>query len=308
MINFDLPGVFRLMKGLGTLEDNLSIRRLLRDLDLTLRGALTKFIDGGSFTAEFPQFKWLETIEVPKEVRRFIEAYRPGLTEADIEHIQKWLNHAVVQGNSLEMQAVLDRTASLQGRLTEPISTLSISDLYTEVRLLPEAVENGLTTNALYRYPQGKANLLRTYEADWSGAVSALPSIGDDVASAVDCYAFGRNTASVFHSMRIVEHGLRAFAASVNIVWEVGQWNIVIEQIEAEVRDIGNRWPAGTSKERWIRFYSEAAKEFFYFKAGWRNYVSHGGDPYDQDQALSVLEHVRAFMNHLATRFGETAA
>jgi hypothetical protein len=51
-----------------------------------------------------------------------------------------------------------------------------------------------------------------------------------------------------------------------------------------------------------MRFYAEAAKEFFYFKDGWRNYVSHRGQPYDEHQALIVLDHVRAFMNHLGAR------
>jgi hypothetical protein len=45
----------------------------------------------------------------------------------------------------------------------------------------------------------------------------------------------------------------------------------------------------------------QAAKDFFYFKDGWRNYVSHGGDPYDEHQARSVLDHVRSFMSHLAS-------
>jgi hypothetical protein len=57
-----------------------------------------------------------------------------------------------------------------------------------------------------------------------------------------------------------------------------------------------------------MSFYSAAAKEFFYFKDGWRNYVSHGGDPYDEDEAFSVLEHVRAFMSHLGSRLGEATA
>jgi hypothetical protein len=62
-------------------------------------------------------------------------------------------------------------------------------------------------------------------------------------------------------------------------------------------------WKASETKSDWMKFYSEAAKEFYYFKDSWRNYVSHGGDPYDEHQALGTLEHVRGFMNHLAFRF-----
>jgi hypothetical protein len=56
-----------------------------------------------------------------------------------------------------------------------------------------------------------------------------------------------------------------------------------------------------------MQFLSEAAKEFFYFKDGWRNYVAHGRAAYDEHQALGVLEHTRSFMNHLATRLSEAS-
>ena len=63
--------------------------------------------------------------------------------------------------------------------------------------------------------------------------------------------------------------------------------------------------PKGAQRNARLQFLSEAAKEFFYFKDGWRNYVSHNRAAYDEHQAHGVLEHVRAFMNHLATQLSE---
>ncbi len=54
-----------------------------------------------------------------------------------------------------------------------------------------------------------------------------------------------------------------------------------------------------------MQFLSEAAKEFFYFKDGWRNHVSHNRGTYDEHQAASVLEHTRSLMNHVATPLSE---
>jgi hypothetical protein len=63
--------------------------------------------------------------------------------------------------------------------------------------------------------------------------------------------------------------------------------------------------PKGAERNERLQFLSEAAKEFFYFKDGWRNYVTHRRADYDEHQALGTLEHVRAFMNHLSKHVAE---
>jgi hypothetical protein len=181
---------------------------------------------------------------------------------------------------------------------------MSLQDLLAEVRALREAFESGLQFKRFYLYPEAKAQLWLKFQDNWRAVILAFPKAVDDAKAAVDCYGMGHPTASVFHSMRVVEHGLRELAAAVNIKFEQQMWHSAIEQIERQIRLIDAAWPSSVSKSDWMSFYSGAAKEFFYFKAGWRNYVSHGGDPYGDPQALSVLEHVRAFMTHLASRSG----
>jgi hypothetical protein len=52
-----------------------------------------------------------------------------------------------------------------------------------------------------------------------------------------------------------------------------------------------------------LGFYSRAAKEFQYFRVGWRNHVMHDRQQsYDPGSAGSVLEHVATFMQILAER------
>jgi hypothetical protein len=64
--------------------------------------------------------------------------------------------------------------------------------------------------------------------------------------------------------------------------------------------------PKGESRNRRLQFLSEAAKEFQYFKDGWRNYVSHGRGEYDDHLAQSVMQHVRQFMTILSRELYET--
>jgi len=105
--------------------------------------------------------------------------------------------------------------------------------------------------------------------------------------------------------MLILERGLGALAKDVELTFDVQQWNTIIDQIEKKIRELSQSLSKGISKNERMQFLSEAAKEFFYFKDGWRNYVSHGRGDYDEHQAASVLEHTRAFMNHLSSQLSE---
>ena len=97
--------------------------------------------------------------------------------------------------------------------------------------------------------------------------------------------------------MRILEHELNALAKSVDIDFDVQQWNTIIEQIEGKITSLRKVLPRGMDKNE--------KKEFLYFKGGWRNYISHNRGTYDEHQAASVLEHTRSFMNHLAIQLSE---
>jgi hypothetical protein len=105
--------------------------------------------------------------------------------------------------------------------------------------------------------------------------------------------------------MRVLEHGLHALANELGKSFDVQNWKNILDEIEAEIRTQERTLPRGTSKNERLRFLSNAAKEFVYFKNGWRNYVSHGRDPYDEHQARSVMEHVREFMTVLSSQLHE---
>jgi hypothetical protein len=142
-----------------------------------------------------------------------------------------------------------------------------------------------------------------------------FPSAVEDIKEAGNCYAHGNYTATVFHLMRVVEHGLRALARQLRVTFksktgasipmELQQWEVIIGKIESKIDDISKR-PKSKRKSEDLQFYSEAAKEFRYFKEAWRNHVSHSRVIYDKHDAAKVIEHVRDFMQHISTRVRES--
>jgi hypothetical protein len=166
-------------------------------------------------------------------------------------------------------------------------------------------------------YDEGENHLVITIPAErgkllheedsgfWGDVFTKFPSANADCDSAVYCYACDQGTASVFHSMRILECGLKALSDALGLPFGTDVWHVAIDRIESEIRDLERIWPKGNNKSEFLKFYSEAAKEFRYFKDGWRNYVSHRLSVYDAPQAFSTMNHVKDFMLTISSRLSE---
>lgn len=161
----------------------------------------------------------------------------------------------------------------------------------------------------LFLVPKGRVSYYGSTRLFGDAVRDAFPSALQDVAEAGSCYATGCYTACVFHCMRALESGLAALAEDV-LGRRPGreQWGNIIEDVEKAVETVRKNGIPGVGrdeKNEKLQFWSEAAKEFGYFKDGWRNHVTHARTFYDENSALSVLHHVRAFMAVLATRLRE---
>jgi hypothetical protein len=126
-----------------------------------------------------------------------------------------------------------------------------------------------------------------------------FPSAKRDNKSAGSCYACDRNTACVMHLMRVLEVGMNTLAATLKVSFERRNWENVINDLDTEIKKI-NGPHAGADWKNKQQFYAEAAKEFRYFKDAWRNHAMHYREHYDAIEALSILNHTKEFMKHLA--------
>ena len=230
------------------------------------------------------------------------EALDLPIGERERKRALGWLKIATSVADDFEWSTVHDRIEIFTKKLQKP---LSHRDFATEFRVLRETLDAASKEQLIYRYPNDKAAVLWQWKDEWQEACLKFPSAQVDISAAVDLWALGHSTASVFQFMRVLECGLRTLATDVGRKFDRQQWHNIIEEIESGIGTIRKTGPKSAEKDERIKWLSEAAKEFMYFKDGWRNYVSHARGAYDQHQARSVMEHVRAFMNHLATRLSE---
>ena len=184
-------------------------------------------------------------------------------------------------------------------------------ELHMRSMALRDAIRTELKDYLYYQYPKEKGRKLLTWKEEWKLPLTSFPEIGPDVFSATDCYALEHNTASVFHSMRVAEWGLRALARERQITLaknkplEWATWQETIKAIDDEIKIIGSKKP-GLTKDAALQFYSGARADLNGFKDEYRNSVMHVRANYDEHQAIRALTTVRAFMNGLAAKIDHT--
>lgn len=199
------------------------------------------------------------------------------------------------------MKSTSDYLTVFRNTTKEP----NFPELESCARVVRGLLEKDMKAQAFLQLtPNEASNFLK--ERPFGDAVwDAYPSARYDTQEALNCWATGRYTASVFHAMRSLEHPLRLMAAEFNIQWETEVWHTIIEAIQSAIKKEGDTLPRGAPKQQRMQFLSEAAKEFTYFKDGWRNYVSHGHQRYDEHSARSVVNHAGAFMTALSKHLHE---
>lgn len=137
------------------------------------------------------------------------------------------------------------------------------------------------------------------------GVIASFPSTAFEINEASRCLFLDRGTACVFHLMRILELGLRVFADQFGVASDHANWHNIIERIEKAVRNMGNDPTRATDWKDQQEFYSQAATQFMFIKEAWRNYTAHAHGKYTEEEAVSMVINVRAFMQKLATRLHE---
>ena len=132
-------------------------------------------------------------------------------------------------------------------------------ELDARARGLRDAIVTEFKDYLAYLYPRDKGKTFNGWRKEWEKALTAFPDVQRDAFCATDCYALGHDVASVFHSMRVAEIGLRALATERRIKLPKGKpvewatWQEIIRELDKEIAAIGKK-PAGKTKDAALEF------------------------------------------------------
>jgi hypothetical protein len=227
------------------------------------------------------------------------------ITDQHKDEIKPLLTLVKSECQLIEIRPAIDRIDIFIRKLRSEISP---QDFVAELRVIREAIETDINLRYFYYYPQRKAEILNSFESDWGHIIRSFPSVKLEAHCAVDLYALNHNAASVFHSMRVAEHGLRAIAKERQVQLpkkkpvEWATWQDIIKAITAEAECIAKTKAAGAAKDRALEFYSGALADLNSFKDEYRNLVMHVRSEYDEVQSLRAMQRVHAFMERISNR------
>jgi hypothetical protein len=226
--------------------------------------------------------------EVNREARDTLKAE----LETFIEETQSLPLSQTFKRKTLRLRAQLDEPAH-----TMPVVNALIGELWQDF-------SSEMTDHVFLWVPSSRKWLYQEPEK-WFGEAScgAFPEARTDMRDCARCLSLDQWTASVFHGMRILEHGLQTLASKLGVVFptplELENWKNIIDKIEKEIRTKEAK-PKSAEKSMELQFYSEAAAQFWYLKEAWRNHVSHSRATYDEVRATEIANHVRLFMRQLS--------
>jgi len=178
--------------------------------------------------------------------------------------------------------------------------------------------EYQILIDAVYAELEGKlflyvpTNLAKFYEDDdilSENARLKYPSPYREMRESGCCISCGLWTASVFHSMRAAEIGVKGLGNKLGVAFpdkpiELAEWHQILDQSDSKIKAIG-QLPKSIQRDEDQLFYSTAAAQFRYFKDGWRVRVAHGRAIYVEAEAIKLLDHTRDFFETLSLRLSE---
>ncbi len=181
---------------------------------------------------------------------------------------------------------------------------LTYRKLFEALAILQERLRDELQLRMFIAIPHARTEYYLSTEPLFGVTVEdSFPSAIQDVREAGRCLALDCTTACVFHLMRVLEKGLFALADQLRVTFkfplELENWKPIIEAVERKIKDLEQN-PKSQEKADGLKLYGGIAKEFRYFKDAWRNHVAHSRICYKDSEAMSVLLHVKEFMQELA--------
>lgn len=186
----------------------------------------------------------------------------------------------------------LTHTAKLTIRAIARFPPKTYNDLSHELSHLNDSLSGELEDESIFRIPPGRKDYFEQDDLFGSEVSVAFPSCARDIRKAGSCFALEQEDACVYHLMQVLERGLNALAAKFNVPFDYRNWQPIIGAVEAKVKGL----PPGKDRH----FYQDVVAQFGFLKDAYRNHADHvHDDKYDLDKALSILNHVRDFMQAL---------
>jgi hypothetical protein len=208
----------------------------------------------------------------------------------------------------VDVRTVYDHVKSLFGGVWYGIFDVRADELARDYKRIREGLFAEIRTRRFVYLPSPGDTFYAQEKLFGEAVYNTFPAARYDVQEAGNAIAFEMYTASVFHLMRVAEHGLRRLAKRLRVTLtdkekflplDYADWDKVITGIRGRLAD-ARKLARGPQKQARLEMYSNAADHCEYMKDIWRNTTSHARKAYLPSESLQSKDRVEAFMQFLA--------
>lgn len=241
--------------------------------------------------------------------------YRPILDKKDADQAETEtlgeghlpnLRHISLVSRNMADELALDSIPPLLDRIDERLSSpYLVSQAYADIRDLRSRIDDQLKSRLFLYVPPKMAAFYEAKQLLGSEVESIFPSAIDDIEGAGKCLALGQGTACVMHLMRVMEAGLKGLAKPLGIPY-APSWESYLTQIQHTIS-----LPRAKKSAKWKRdepFYRDVSGDLMTVKQAWRNPSMHIIRKYSSEEAEEIYRAVKRFMQHLATKIGQSSS
>jgi hypothetical protein len=227
-----------------------------------------------------------------QKLRRTAELYKDGNRKpdnADAKSFQDLLKEIHEQCLVFGLTAAHE----MASRLIDKVPPETYGVMFVDLDHLDGSLATALKKEAVFRISPERKDYFEHSDLFGAEVSNAFPSCVRDIQRAGSCYALEQEDACVHHLMLVLERGLNALGAAVNVSYRRNNWQNIIDTIASKLKSE----PRGPTRD----FYIAVNAQFGFLKDAYRNHSEHAhDDPYDMEKALHILNHVRNFMQALA--------
>lgn len=179
-------------------------------------------------------------------------------------------------------------------------------DLGRGVDHLSKTIEWEMRTRLFLSLTDEEASIYNKWSEGWEAIIERFGGVVCDVEEMQKCYALGRYTASIFHSLQVVEVGIVALGDYLEVNDPKRGWDATCKKLKILVDGGHSKLPEGFSGQYgFLEQINQCAQSM---KHAWRNKVNHVDgrlavlrSDFTPDIAEEVIMASRGFMRRLAT-------
>ena len=228
------------------------------------------------------------------------------LTDDERKLVLKAIGPVGAECSRLELTDAVRRGLELQARLQGDFGSCSFGIVHSELEGFRRAIIDELKYRKFAFISPIFAPYFEQEKLFGEKVYDNFEITRREIKDAGNCLAADLGTAAVFHLMRTAEFGMRALARERHIKikhreLEYADWQDIISALGKKAEDVSNWRGRSAGKAAALALYRGAVRQLEGFKEEWRNHVMHTRQSYDFNQAVSVFDRVKEFMQRLAS-------